>query len=156
PSPIAVKPTSTAPAAASWPFLAQTNKTLRGASLPSQLLSMTAGQAWFLPLVSSNEHPAFTPDTLKLMRWLCVSVLFLSLFTDGCHSPYIEATISNRTSEPVQLLEVDYPSASFGAQTLAPGKDFHYRFKVLGEGKMKLTYTDNSNHEHKFEGPTLK
>lgn len=74
----------------------------------------------------------------------------------GCHSPYVEATISNRTSEPLQLIEVDYPSASFGTQTLAPGRDFRYRFKVLGEGKIKLTYTDASNHEHKLEGPNLK
>ncbi len=74
----------------------------------------------------------------------------------GCHSPYVEATISNRTSEPLQLIEVDYPSASFGTQTLAPGRDFHYRFKVLGEGRMKLTYTDASNHEHKGEGPSLR
>ena len=90
------------------------------------------------------------------MRLLRVFIAALLLCTAGCHSPYIEATISNRTSEPLKLIEVDYPSASFGTQTLAPGKDFHYRFQVLGQGKMKLTYTDSANHEHKSEGPELK
>ena len=81
----------------------------------------------------------------------------LALFAlAGCHSPFIDATLSNRTPEPVKLIEVDYPSASFGVQFLAPGQDFHYRFKVIGEGAMKLTWTDAANREHKSEGPTVK
>ena len=74
----------------------------------------------------------------------------------GCHSPYVVTTVSNRTSQPIELLEVDYPSASFGTQNLAPGADFHYRFKVLGSGSMKLLYTDSAHHDHKSDGPFLK
>ena len=74
----------------------------------------------------------------------------------GCHSPYVAATISNRTSQPLTLIEVDYPSASFGTENLAPGTDFHYRFKVLGSGSMKLLYTDSDHHDHKADGPSLK
>jgi hypothetical protein len=74
----------------------------------------------------------------------------------GCRSAYISATISNRTSEPLSLVEVDYPSASFGTQTLAPGKDFHYRFKVLGTGPTAVLWTGSTNHEQKNTGPTLK
>jgi len=74
----------------------------------------------------------------------------------GCHSAFVEATVSNHTSQPLELIEVDYPSASFGTQSLAPGAEFHYRFKVLGEGKLKLTYTDASHKEQKSEGPFLK
>jgi hypothetical protein len=73
----------------------------------------------------------------------------------GCRSPYVAATVRNRTSQPIDLLEVDYPSASFGTENLAPGADFHYRFKVLGSGGMKLLYTDSSHHDHKVDGPTL-
>jgi hypothetical protein len=89
------------------------------------------------------------------MRLFRVLILSSLLAAAGCHSRYVEATVSNRTSEPIQLLEVDYPSASFGIQTLAPGQDFHYRFKVLGQGKMKLTYTDKANHQHQFDGPLM-
>jgi hypothetical protein len=73
----------------------------------------------------------------------------------GCHSALINATISNRTSEPVSLVEVDYPSASFGTQTLAPGQDFHYRFKILGSGPTTLLWTDQQHHDHKSSGPAL-
>jgi hypothetical protein len=73
----------------------------------------------------------------------------------GCHSAHIDATVSNRTSGPLTLIEVDYPSASFGTQTLAPAADFHYRFKVLGSGPTTVQWTDAANHDHKSTGPTL-
>jgi hypothetical protein len=97
------------------------------------------------------------PDTLNLMRFtriLALPALLLAL--TGCHSAYVEATVSNRTSAPITLIEVAYPSASFGTQNLAPGADFHYRFKVLGSGAMKLTYTDSARKEHSSAGPSLQ
>ena len=89
------------------------------------------------------------------MRLLPALALILIAAT-GCHSPYVATTVSNRTTQPIELLEVDYPSASFGTQNLAPGADFHYRFKVLGSGSMKLLYTDSAHHDHKSDGPFLK
>ena len=89
---------------------------------------------------------------MRLLRLLVPATL---LIATGCHSAFIEATISNRTDKPISLVELDYPSASFGTQTLAPNQDFHYRFKVLGSGPVKLTYTDTSGHEHKATGPAL-
>lgn len=74
----------------------------------------------------------------------------------GCHSAFIDATVSNRSSKPISLVEVDYPSASFGTQTLEPGQDFHYRFKVLGSGDVTLVFTDAGNTEQKVKGPFLK
>jgi sugar (pentulose or hexulose) kinase len=74
----------------------------------------------------------------------------------GCHSAYIAATIANRTPEPLSLIEVDYPSASFGTQALAPGQDFHYRFKVLGNGATTILWTDAAHHDQKNSGPTLR
>jgi hypothetical protein len=73
----------------------------------------------------------------------------------GCHSAAIEATIVNDTGKPISLLQVDYPSASFGVQTLAPGARYAYRFKVLGAGAIKLTYTDTAQHAHQATGPAL-
>jgi hypothetical protein len=90
------------------------------------------------------------------MRFTRISLLAILLTASGCHSAYVAATVSNRTSFPIKLIEVDYPSASFGTQNLAPGADFHYRFKVLGEGKTKVTYTDSDRHDHASTGPYLK
>lgn len=90
------------------------------------------------------------------MRALRCLTLLPALSFLGCHSPFVEATVSNQTAQQLKLIEVDYPSASFGTQALAPGANFHYRFKVLGQGKLTLTYTDSANHEQKSEGPVLK
>jgi hypothetical protein len=91
------------------------------------------------------------------MRFTPLLALAATLpFTAGCHSRYVEATITNHSGATVQLLEVDYPSASFGTQNLAPEGVFHYRFKVLGSGPTKMVYTDAAHHEHSTNGPALK
>jgi hypothetical protein len=87
------------------------------------------------------------------MRLFCTALLTLALA--GCRSPYIEATISNRTPTPITLVELDYPSASFGTQNLAPGADYHYRFQIIGSGPTKLLYTDATHKDHSSPGPTL-
>lgn len=89
---------------------------------------------------------------MRLLRLLGPAAVLLIA---GCHSAFIDATISNRTDKPISLVELDYPSASFGTQTLAPGADFHYRFKILGSGTLKLIYTDTSNAEQDIPGPNL-
>lgn len=102
-----------------------------------------------------------TPDRhlLPLSRMCFPSrlvALAAALALTGCHSAFIDATISNRTAEPLALIEADYPSASFGTQALAPGQDFHYRFKVLGNGPTTLLWTDSAHHDHKVPGPDLR
>jgi hypothetical protein len=89
------------------------------------------------------------------MRAVPILALAVTLTLAGCHSAHIDATISNRSGGPLTLIEVDYPSASFGTQTLAPGADFRYRFKVLGSGPTTVQWTDAANHDHKSTGPTL-
>jgi hypothetical protein len=73
----------------------------------------------------------------------------------GCHSYHIDTTIENRTGATIELLEVDYPSASFGADAIAADADFHYRFDVLGSGPITIEYTDAQRKAVKAAGPTL-
>jgi hypothetical protein len=82
--------------------------------------------------------------------------LAIILLATGCHSAFIEATIQNRTPQPLSPFELDYPSASLGSETLAPGADFHYRFKVQGSGDLKLLWTDAAHKDHTVSGPKLK
>jgi hypothetical protein len=91
---------------------------------------------------------------MRSLRFLLALTAFFTL--NGCHSAFIAATISNRTAARLSLLEVDYPSASFGRQALAPGEDFHYRFKVLGSGPIAVLWTDAGNHQQKSSGPSLR
>lgn len=67
----------------------------------------------------------------------------------------IDATVHNGTPTPVSLIEVDYPSASFGTQTLAPNADFHYRFKIIGSGPLSITWSDAARAQHTAKGPDL-
>jgi hypothetical protein len=73
----------------------------------------------------------------------------------GCHSHYVSIDVHNLTTKPITLLEVDYPSASFGADTLAAGATYHYRFKILGDGPTKILWTDATQQEHTVAGPAL-
>jgi hypothetical protein len=77
------------------------------------------------------------------------------LVTTACHSYHVDTTIENRTGSDIQLLEVDYPSASFGADRLAAGEVYHYRFQIRGSGPLKITYTGAAGKQIQIAGPTL-
>jgi hypothetical protein len=76
------------------------------------------------------------------------------LAATGCQPHQIDATIENRTGGPIQLLEVDYPYASFGANSLASDANFHYKFTVIGSGPLTIEYTANG-HQARITGPSL-
>ena len=82
-----------------------------------------------------------------------LSCVFLA--ATACHSYHIDTTIENRTGADIQLLEVDYPSASFGADRIATGAVYHYRFQVNGSGPLKITYTGADGKQVQIAGPTL-
>lgn len=90
---------------------------------------------------------------------LRVAVIFLALAaflaSSGCHSYHVEASVENRTGSPIQLLEVDYPSASFGANNLAAGAVFRYRIQLRGTGPLKVQYTAFGKHQVQIEGPSM-
>ena len=73
----------------------------------------------------------------------------------GCHSYHIDMTVENRTGAAIQLLEVDYPSASFGADKLAAGEVFRYSIQVRGSGPLKVVYTGSDGRQAQMDGPTL-
>lgn len=71
----------------------------------------------------------------------CALICVLALAISGCRSYWIDATIENQSGQLVHQLEVDYPTASFGTNTLAPGSAMHYRFQIRGSGQVKIEYT---------------
>ena len=84
---------------------------------------------------------------------LCTLLSLTSLL--ACHSYHIDATIENRSGGPVTLLEVDYPSASFGADSLPANNVFHYSFQIRGSGQISVQYTDARGRQVLVKGPTL-
>jgi len=73
----------------------------------------------------------------------------------GCRSHHIDMTVENRTGGAIQLLEVNYPSASFGADKLAAGAVYPYRVQLRGEGPLKVQYTGGDGRQVQIDGPTL-
>jgi hypothetical protein len=86
---------------------------------------------------------------------LAATLTLVLVWTAGCHSYHIETTVENRTGGAIQLLEVDYPSASFGADNLAANAIYHYRIQLRGSGPLKVQYTGSDGRQTQVEGPTL-
>jgi hypothetical protein len=87
---------------------------------------------------------------------LAFAILLLPIaISVGCRSYHVEITVENHTGASIQILEVDYPSASFGADTLAAGANFHYRIHIQGSVSLKVQYTDSARHQEQITGPVL-
>jgi len=94
---------------------------------------------------------------LVVMKILVAGLAALVLLgAAGCKSAYVEADVVNASGAPVSLVEVDYPSASFGVESLGAGATYHYRFKILGDGATKVMWTDAARKEHTVGGPVLR
>ena len=81
-------------------------------------------------------------------------LLTLCIGLAGCRSRFVEVTIANQ-GPTMHVMEFDYPSASFGANELARGAKFHYRFKIQGAGPLSLQYEDGSGHTRSSQGPKV-
>lgn len=92
--------------------------------------------------------------TMQRAGWALAALALVGLA--GCHSHYVEADVINDSGGAVSLVEVDYPSASFGKESLANGAVYHYRFKILGDGPTKILWTDAQRKDHSVAGPSLQ
>jgi hypothetical protein len=87
--------------------------------------------------------------------WWAVIALSTALAVAGCKSYWVSADVVNETGQPIHELEVAYPTASFGINSLAPGATMHYRLQVRGSGPMKVEYTNPDGKTVHAEGTTL-
>jgi hypothetical protein len=91
-----------------------------------------------------------------LRRLIIQSLLGVPLLAAlACHSYHVETTVINHTGSAIQLLEVDYPSASFGAGTLAADASLPYRIQLRGSGVLKVQYTAANGQLMSVDGPSL-
>lgn len=91
------------------------------------------------------------------LKKTCVSAaaFFACLTLSACHSAFVETSIVNRTGSMAKLIEVDYPSASFGTQQIADNATYHYHFKIQDSGPIKITFTGDADKIYSATGPTL-
>jgi hypothetical protein len=90
------------------------------------------------------------------LRFLLAGLVFLGvLAVAGCHSYRVDTTVENRTGKPVKLLEVDYPSASFGTGRLDSGAVFSYQMVFRSSGPLKVAYTTDDGRQVSIDGPQV-
>jgi hypothetical protein len=93
---------------------------------------------------------------MKIHPGILAAVVVTALMAlAGCHSYHVEVAVENHTGGAIQLLEIDYPSASFGVNTLSAGAEYHYRIQLRGSGPIKAQYTGIDRRQCQVEGPML-
>jgi hypothetical protein len=91
------------------------------------------------------------------LRLVCsFSILIALLVVVGCRSRVIRVSLTNTSEQPLSAIIVDYPTATFGVNTLAPGKTFQYTIKPLDSGVLKIQFTDADGKIHNVTGPAIK
>jgi len=91
-----------------------------------------------------------------LSRTAAIAIAAAMLLVAACKSDWVDATIENHTGNPVRQLEVNYPSASFGTNTLSPGNPMHYRFKIRGSGPIRVEFISQDGTTIHAQGLTLE
>lgn len=81
--------------------------------------------------------------------------LLLFAFLAGCRAHMVTIKLINTSAQPISTIIVDYPSATFGKDKLAPGETFSSPVKLTDDGALKIQFTDANGGNHTSSGPTL-
>lgn len=93
-----------------------------------------------------------------MMRWksLLLSSLLLILVANGCtHARVIEVTVTNTSGEKVSNIAIEYPEASFGINSLDPGKSYEYKIKPTSTGPLKIAFLNFHGQDRVSAGPVV-
>jgi len=89
------------------------------------------------------------------MKRLFFIAPFIILTLAGCRSRVVKVNLINTSTAPIKTIIVDYPTATFGKDTLSPGATFSYVIKPLESGMLKIQFTDAKGAIHSYSGTTL-
>jgi hypothetical protein len=79
---------------------------------------------------------------MKTAKTRILLALFLLFGVIGCRSHVIKVTVTNASNQTLSNIIVDYPGATFGIASLAPGKTFPYAIKPYETGFIKIQFTN--------------
>jgi len=91
------------------------------------------------------------PEILALL----VFSVALSTITACTHSRVIKVTVTNSSAEKVSTIVIDYPEATFGINSLEPGKSFEYKIKPTGTGALKIEFLNSHGVDRVSAGPIV-
>ena len=81
--------------------------------------------------------------------------LLLAVILAGCRAHMVTIKLVNTSAGPLSTIIVDYPSATFGKDKLAPGETFSSPVKLTDTGAMKVQFTDAKAPAIAYTGPIL-
>ena len=90
---------------------------------------------------------------MKPFRLISLFILLIALV--GCRAHVVKVNLINTSTDVVKTIIVDYPTATFGKDKLAPGETFSYSIKPLETGMMKVQFTDAQGGIHDYTGTAL-
>jgi hypothetical protein len=93
-------------------------------------------------------------DFIRANSRLAVALIAV-LAAIGCRSRVIKISLTNASAQSLSAIIVDYPGATFGVNTLEPGKTFQYTIKPLDSGALKIQFADANGKIHNVTGPVV-
>ncbi|HET9838034.1 MAG TPA: hypothetical protein VFR84_07350 [Candidatus Angelobacter sp.] len=83
-----------------------------------------------------------------------IFALFILALT-GCPAHMLTIRLVNTSPQPIATIIVDYPSATFGKDRLAPAETFSSPVKITDAGPLKVQFTDAQGAIHTYTGLKL-
>jgi len=90
------------------------------------------------------------------MKSLRILALVFVIALAGCRAHVVKISLTNTSSQPIKTIIVDYPDATFGKDTLAPGETYFSLIKALDHGPIKVRFTDAQGVNHTYESISLQ
>jgi hypothetical protein len=89
------------------------------------------------------------------MKIFCPIFALLLLTLTACRAHMLSIRLINTSTEPLSIIIVDYPSATFGKDKLAPSETFSSPVKITDNGPLKVQFTDAKGALHTYTGLKL-
>jgi hypothetical protein len=91
---------------------------------------------------------------MKPLR-LAAGIIF-AVSLAGCRAHVVKISLTNTSAQPIKTIIVDYPNATFGKDTLAPGETYFSLIKPLDQGPIRVRFTDAQGVNHAYQSISLQ
>jgi len=90
---------------------------------------------------------------MKSLRFTMALVFVIAVA--GCRAHVVKISLTNISTEPIKTIIVDYPSATFGKDTLAPRETYFSLIKPVDKGPINVRFTDAQGVSHVYQSTSL-
>jgi hypothetical protein len=91
---------------------------------------------------------------MKSFRFAAALIFMIAMA--GCRARVVKISLTNASAEPIKTIIVDYPSATFGKDTLAPRETYFSLVKPVDKGPITVRFTDAQGVGHAYKSVSLE